>query len=349
MATYEDDRQAAQADPAGFWAARAKDVDWFTGPTATPPGTGAWFVEGGLNATYNVLDLHVIRGLADEPALVVDTDTARGRTVDYAELLERTAQLGGVLRGIGIQPGESLLIHLPQVPELVIALLACARTGIVAVVVDPARSATELAARIDDVGPGVILSASCTVVPATDGGAETMTPLKPVLDEALALADHAPVHCLVVQRRQYAAELTAPRDLDVSLLMKPGGFEPAVCAELPAAHPLDASGAGQGPTTVAWSYGLTQAGVGVEDLVLTAADLELRPHLLWAPLLCGAAVVLTERDLGAAGGVAAAVARHGVTALITEDPTSGTKVPQDDGSLRTVLALDPAPWWIAAQ
>lgn len=333
MGTYEDDRQAAEADPTGFWSVQAKGLDWFTGPEVAEGG--AWWVEGTLNAAYNVLDRHVIRGLADEPALVLDVDAARGRTVDYAELLEKTAQLGGVLRGIGIQPGESLLIHLPRIPELMTALLACARTGIVAVVVDPARPAAELADRIDAVRPGVVLTASCGI----EG--ERVTPLKPVLDAALDLADHAPVHCLVVQRPQCAAELTSPRDLDVSLLMKPGGFEPAVCAELAVDHPLEASGAVHGPTTVAWSYGLTQSGVGPEDLVLTVGDVEQSPHLLWAPLLVGAAVVLTEHGLTSSTSVTESVARHGVTALVTDDPA-----PTADGSLRTVLALEPAPWWL---
>lgn len=339
--TFESDRQAAEADPTGFWSLQAKSVDWFTGPTATEGG--AWFVDGTLNAAYEVLDRHVIRGLADEPALVLDSDAdadprtraAHGRTVDYADLLEKTAQLGGVLRGIGIQPGDSLLVHLPRIPELVIALLACARTGIVAVVVDPARTAAQLANRIDAVRPGVILTTSCV----TNG--ENVTPLKPVLDAALDLADHAPVHCLVVQRPQHAAALTAPRDLDVSLLMKPGGFEPAACAELAVDHPLDASGAGHGPTSVAWSYGLAQAGIGPEDLVLTTGDVEQRPHLLWAPLLAGAAILLSEPDLAPPTSVAKAVARHGVTALI-----AGASVPQTEGSARTVVSIDPAPWWL---
>lgn len=347
--TSESDRQAAEADPTGFWSLQAKSVDWFTGPTATEGG--GWLIDGTLNAAYQVLDRHVIRGLADEPALVLDSDAdrgtraAHGRTVDYAELLEKTAQLGGVLRGIGIQPGDSLLIHLPRIPELVIALLACARTGIVAVIIDPARSAAELANRIDAVRPGVILTASCV----TNG--EDVTPLKPALDAALDLADHAPVHCLVVQRPQHEAALIAPRDLDVSLLMKPGGFEPAVCAELAVDHPLDASGAGHGPISVAWTYGLAQAGIGPEDLVLTTGDVEQRPHRLWAPLLAGAAILLTERvlterdsterDLPSPISVADAIARHGVTARV-----AGLAVSEADSPPGTVLSIDPAPWWL---
>ncbi len=348
MGAYSDEYQASLADPNVFWGKQASAVDWFATPAQVLDDSRAphyrWFPDGRLNTCYNALDRHVIRGLADEPALIFHSAiTGTRRTYTYAELLERVAQLAGALRGIGVAPGDRVVIYLPMVPEAVMAMLACARIGAVHSVVFGGFAATELAARIDDAKPTVIISASCGL----EGN--RVVAYKPLLDAALAKAAHQPLHCVIFQREQLRAELVEPRDLDLAVLMRPGSFEPAICQDMAATDPLYilyTSGTtgkpkgivrDHGGHAVALAYSMrTVYDIGVGDVMFTASDVGWvvgHSYIVYAPLLVGATTVLYEgKPVGTpdAGAFWRVVSEHGVKALFTA-PTA----------IRAIRKVDP--------
>ena len=196
-----------------MWQDAAKDVFWHRQPSvllddSTPPFY-RWFPDGEINACYNALDLHVEQGRGEQTALIYDspvTDTRCRYT--YSELLEKVARCAGLLQQLGVDKGDRVLVYMPMVPEAVIGMLACARIGAIHSVVFGGFASKELALRIDDATPRVILSASCGVEPAR------IVPYKPLLDEAIALAGHRPAHCVILQRPVQQASLLPGRDLD---------------------------------------------------------------------------------------------------------------------------------------
>ncbi len=163
---YARAHRRSLADPEGFWREAAAGIDWITRPTRaldddTPPFY-RWFPDGVLNTCYNALDRHVVAGRSDQPALVHDSPvTGTRRTYTYAQLLEQVARFGGVLQALGVGKGDRVVVYMPMVPEAVVAMLACARIGAVHSVVFGGFAAAELAVRIDDARPKVVVSASC--------------------------------------------------------------------------------------------------------------------------------------------------------------------------------------------
>lgn len=257
----------------------ATGPDWFTRPSSASAGT--------LNLAYDALDRHVVRGLADEPALLHPFGPAGVRTFySYADLLERVAQLGGGLRELGVRPGRSVVLALPLVPELVIGLLACARVGAVAVpLTDDAPGAVRRlghAAELDRPAVVVVDAARQAAVAA-------------VLAEAGRTPDYQ-----VVLRPETGTLDPAVGDLDFAVVMRPGAFEPAVCAELPPDSPFLLRLAPDGATsrTQGWTLDLTAqavgAGWGPGTYVDPADDpTEVTPYgALLGPLLVGATVEL---------------------------------------------------------
>src|SRR5688500_3309367 len=200
-------------DPAGFWGAAAEDLYWDRRwdrvfDDSRPPFY-RWFTGGTLNTCYNALDLHVDRGRGKQRALVYDsplTDTIRAYT--YAELRDAVAQMAGALRRQGVERGDRVIIYMPMVPEAVMAMLACARIGAIHSVVFGGFAANELAKRIDDAQPKLILSASCGVE------VNRVIPYKPLLDQAIEIARHKVPRCLVLQRPMERATMVAGRDVD---------------------------------------------------------------------------------------------------------------------------------------
>src|SRR3954462_11594027 len=168
---YDVAHERSIRDPEGFWGDVARDLRWIRPPTRvldddTPPFY-RWFPDGVLNTCYNALDRHVIGGRADQAALIHDSPvTGTVRTFSYAELLELVARFAGVLRALGVEQGDRVVIYMPMVPEAVVAMLACARIGAVHSVVFGGFAPAELAVRIDDARPTVIVTASCGVEPA---------------------------------------------------------------------------------------------------------------------------------------------------------------------------------------
>ena len=221
-------------DPNGFWGAAAQLVKWDKKPTIILDDSNIplyrWFSDGMLNTCYNALDRHVIDGRADQPAVIHESAiTGKSLTLTYAQMLEKVARFAGALRMAGVEKGDRVVIYMPMVPEALVAMLACARLGAVHSVVFGGFAPAELAARIDDAKPKVIVSASCGLEPTR------VVEYKPMLDESIALATHKPGRCIILQREQHIVEL-GPLDMDWKDAMAMA--EPAECVSVAATDPL---------------------------------------------------------------------------------------------------------------
>jgi propionyl-CoA synthetase len=210
---YQEVYSRAQHDPEGFWGEAANEIDWIEpARRVLDPDAGIygrWFVGGVCNTCWNAVDRHVARGRGEQPAIIYDSPlTGQKRTLTYHALQVETQLLAGILRNLGVEKGDRVVIYMPMVPEAVIGMLACARIGAVHSVVFGGFAANELATRIDDAKPKVILSASCGLEPSR------IVSYKPLLDEAIRLSSHKPDACLILQRPQEEAALIAGRDLD---------------------------------------------------------------------------------------------------------------------------------------
>src|SRR5215211_5776876 len=201
-----------KADPEGFWAEAAREIEWIKPADrvfdATAGAYGRWFTGAVCNTCYNAVDRHAAtRG--DQAAIIYDSPvTNTKRSITYAELQDEVATLAAVLQDMGVAKGDRVVIYMPMIPETSFAMLACARIGAIHSVVFGGFAAKELATRIDDAKPKIILSASCGIEGAR------VIPYKPLLDDAIALAGARPQGCLVFQRPQAAAALTPGRDRD---------------------------------------------------------------------------------------------------------------------------------------
>ena len=208
-----------QSDPLAFWAEAAKAIDWYTPATevlAEDQGAyGRWFAGATTNTCHNCLDRHVANGRADQPAIIYDSPvTGSQQTYTYRELLAEVVALAAVLQDTGIVKGDRVIIYMPMIAESVIAMLACARLGAIHSVVFGGFAGNELATRLDDASPKLIIAASCGLEP------NRVVPYKPMLDEAIEIAKHKPQHCLMFQRSQHVAELTEGRDIDMAAAMQ---------------------------------------------------------------------------------------------------------------------------------
>jgi len=213
---YHEIYAAWQRDPLAFWAT-AGAVDWFKAPTELfDPDAGPygrWFPDAICNTCYNSLDRHVASGRANQAALIYDSPAAGVKaTFSYRQMLVEVSALAAILADFGVGKGDRVVIYMPLVPEAVFAMLACARIGAVHSVVFGGFAGAELAKRIDDAEPRLVLSASCGFEP------HRLVGYKPLLDEALAIATHAPAACLILQRPQLTASLLAGRDHDWATL-----------------------------------------------------------------------------------------------------------------------------------
>ncbi len=210
---YQEVYQSWKKDPLGFWAEAAKAIDWIKPPQKIfDPGMGVygrWFPDGTLNTCYNALDRHVKNGRADQAALIYDSPvTGMKRTFTYAQLLAEVNAVASVLKDFGVTEGDRVLAYMPMIPEAVIGVLACARIGAIHSVVFGGFASKELATRINDSEPKVILAASCGIEP------NRVVKYKPLLDEAIAMAAVKPEKVLLLQRPQEQAAMIGGRDFD---------------------------------------------------------------------------------------------------------------------------------------
>lgn len=196
-----------------IWREASEHIFWYQEPgelldDSNPPFY-RWFPDGMTNACYNALDLHIAEGRGEQLALIYDSPVTDSKLqFSYAELLDEVSRCAGLLASLGVVKGDRVIIYMPMVPEALIGMLACARLGAVHSVVFGGFASNELAVRIDDASPKVIVSASCGVEP------NRIVPYKPLLDEAIAQASHKPEHCVILQRPMQSAELIPGRDLD---------------------------------------------------------------------------------------------------------------------------------------
>ena len=367
-------------DPEGFWEEAARGIDWIVQPTQvlddSRPPFYRWFRGGRLNTCYNALDRHVIAGRGDQPALHYDSPvTGTARTLTYAELLDQVSRFGGALRALGVDKGDRVVIYMPMVPEAVVAMLACARIGAVHSVVFGGFAPGELAARIEDAEPKVVVSASCGIEPTR------VIEYKPLLDAAIERSSHKPDYCVVLQREQAVAPM-AERDLDWSELMSPSRMTVSECVAVEATDPLYilyTSGTtgrpkgivrDNGGHAVALHWSMSNIyGLAAGEVFWAASDVGWvvgHSYIVYAPLLAGCTTVLYEgKPVGTpdAGAFWRVAAQYGVSAMFTaptairavkkEDPDGKLLAGHDLSKLRTLFLagerLDPDTYAWAGQ
>jgi propionyl-CoA synthetase len=324
-----------QQDPEGFWAEAALAVDWFSPPEKIfDPEMGVygrWFVGAACNMCHNAVDRHVAEGRADQAALIYDSPvTGKKKRFTFAELKEEVSALAAVLLDRGIGKGDRVIIYMPMVPETVFAMLACARIGAIHSVVFGGFAARELATRIDDAKPTLIVSASCGVEPGR------IVAYKPLLDEAIELSAHKPEACIVLQREEQGCDLVAGRDLDYAESVAGTRGREVPCVALAATDPLYilyTSGTTGRPKGVVrdtgghmvaleWSM-KNEFGVDPGEVYWAASDVGWvvgHSYIVYAPLIHGCTTVLFEgKPVGTpdAGTFWRVIAEHGVAALFT--------------------------------
>jgi propionyl-CoA synthetase len=344
VSAYEDVFRSSTDDPEAFWLKAAESIDWHVVPTraldASNPPFYRWFPDGELNVCHNALDRHVDAGRGEQAALVYDspvTDTRR--TYTYAQLRDEVAAFAGVLVAQGVGHGDRVVVYMPMVPEALVAMLACARIGAVHSVVFGGFAPKELAVRIDDAAPKVIVSASCGI----EG--KRVIEYKPLLDTAIELATHKPSASIILQRPQAEAAMGSN---DVDWVEAAAAATPADCVPVKATDPLyilytsGTTGKPKGVVrdgggyAVALNWSMPSVyDVGPGETIFTASDVGWvvgHSYIVYAPLLAGATTVLYEgKPVGTpdAGQFWRVVQEHGVKSLFTA-PTAFRAIKKED-------------------
>ncbi|MFC7533306.1 propionyl-CoA synthetase [Actinoplanes sp. GCM10030250] len=362
MGAYRQAYDRSITDPEGFWRAASTAIDWHREPTRILDDSEApifrWFPDAELNTCHNALDRHVLDGRGDQPALIHDSPvTGQVRVRTYRELRDEVALFAGALRGLGVERGDRVVIYMAMVPEAVVAMLACARLGAVHSVVFGGFGARELAARIDDARPKVIVASSSGI----EGG--RVLPYQPMLDAALAEAAHRPDHRVILQRPQAPATL---RDGDLTWDEAVERAAPADCVPVRATDPLyilytsGTTGRPKGvvrdngghAVAVRWSME-NIFGVRAGEVFWAASDVGWvvgHSYIVYGPLLTGATTILYEgKPVGTpdAGAFWRVAEQHRVAAMFTaptairairkEDPEGKLLAGRDLSSLRVLF------------
>ncbi|MEV0790080.1 propionyl-CoA synthetase [Kribbella sp. NPDC050459] len=332
MGAYEESYRRSLDDPHGFWLQAAEAITWTRPPTRAIDAAHApifrWFPDGELNTSYNALDRHVEAGDGQRTALIYDSPvTGSGRTYTYAQLRDEVAEFAGALASLGVGKGDRVIVYMPMIPEAVVAMLACARLGAIHSVVFGGFAPRELAARIEDAGPRVIVAASCGIEPTR------VVEYKPIIDQALTISSHQPEHTIVFQREQAPAEL-GERDIDwTALTAKAQPTGPVQVAATDPLYILYTSGTTGRPKGVvrdngghavalAWTM-RNVYDIGPGDVWWTASDVGWvvgHSYIVYAPLLVGATTILYEgKPVGTpdAGAFWRVISEHGAKALFT--------------------------------
>ncbi|OWJ63663.1 propionyl-CoA synthetase [Inquilinus limosus] len=355
MGAYAEAYRRALDDPEGFWGEAAAAIDWDRRWDRVLDDGNAplyrWFTGGRLNTCHNALDRHVAAGDGDRIALIYDSPvTGAVRRFTYAELTGRVARFAGAMRALGVGPGDRVVVYMPMVPEAVIAMLACARLGAVHSVVFGGFAAPELASRIDDCTPKLVVTASCGIE------ASRVIPYKPLLDAALGLAKHTVPATVVLQRPQCEAAMTSGRDHDWAALE--AAAKPAACVPVAATDPLyilytsGTTGQPKGivrdngghAVALAWTMGAVY-GVKAGEVYWAASDIGWavgHSYIVYAPLLAGCTTVLYEgKPVGTpdAGAFWRVIADHDVSVLFTA-PTAFRAIKREDPQGRLLAKYD---------
>jgi propionyl-CoA synthetase len=353
--SYAAAYQAWQQDSAAWWAKEAEGISWtrkwdrIFDPTLG--AYGQWFAGAELNTCYNCLDRHVEAGRGAQAALIYDSPmTGQVKTFSYADLLGHVGKLAGALAALGVAKGDRVVIYMPMVPEAAIAMLAVARLGAVHSVVFGGFAAAELATRIEDAQPKVIITASCGLEPGR------VVKYKPLLDAAIAMSAHKPSNVVILQRPQAEATMIAGRDVDFRTVVE--AAEPHPCVPVLATDPLyilyTSGTTGKpkgvvrdngGHAVVLWNSMKMIYGIEQGDVWWTASDVGWvvgHSYIVYAPLMRGCTSVMYEgKPVGTpdAGAFWRVVAQHKVKVLFTA-PTAMRAIKQQDPDLKLAQEHD---------
>jgi propionyl-CoA synthetase len=345
--SYAEVYKRSLEDPSGLWMEAADTVSWDTRPSVvlddSNPPFYRWYPDGVLNTCYNALDRHVEGERAEQIALIYDSPvTGTVRKYTYRQLRDQVAQLAGAMSDLGVGRGDRVIIYMPMMPEAAMAMLACARIGAVHSVVFGGFASNELATRIDDAEPKLILTASCGIEPGR------IVEYKPLLDGALDLAEHRVDHVLVYQRTEAEATMTNGRDLDwVDTVL---AAESVDCVPVGATDPLyilytsGTTGQPKGivrdngghAVALAWSM-KNLYGVDPGEVYWAASDVGWvvgHSYIVYGPLIHGCTTILYEgKPVGTPdpGAFWRVISEHGVSALFTA-PTAFRAIKRDDPS-----------------
>lgn len=377
MMSYQQEYDSSMQNPEAFWKEKAEALEWYQFPqnilSQDEEGIHHWFADGEMNTCHMALDYHVENGRADQAALIYDSPvTSRKRIYSYRELRDEVALCAGMLQSLGVVKGDRVIIYMPMIPEASIAMLACARLGAIHSVVFGGFAAPELAVRIEDAEPKVIMSASC--------GIEIKREIayKPLLDKAVSLSAHKPEHCVILQRPEVSAELMQDRDIDWTKAQNKA--KPAACVPVKGSDLLyilytsGTTGKPKGVTrengghAVAMKYSMKAIyDIDPGDVYWAASDVGWvvgHSYIVYAPLLHGCTTIMYEGkpimtpDAGAFWRV---IEEHKVKALFTaptafraikkEDPNGDFIKQYDLSSLVTIFSagerLDPPTYeWL---
>jgi propionyl-CoA synthetase len=342
---YEATYREWLRDPEGFWARAAESIHWYKKWDQVLDASRApfyrWFSGGLVNTCYNLLDAHVENGRAEQVALIYDSPvTGVVKSYTYRDLLNEVALFAGALRRQGVEKGDRVIIYMPMVPEAVIAMLACARIGTVHSVVFGGFAADELATRINDACPKVIVSASCGIE------VNRVVPYKPMLDKAISSAQHKPETCILLQRPQVGAELIDGRDITWSESL--AHAEPVDCVPVAATDPLyilytsGTTGIPKGVVRdnaghlVALKWSMENVyGVKPGEVFWAASDLGWavgHSYIVYGPLAHGNTTILYEgKPVGTPdpGAFWRVISQHDVSVLFTA-PTAFRAIKRED-------------------
>src|SRR5438034_3803716 len=345
MERLEEMYRRSLEEPEVFWGAAAAAIEWDEPWQRVIDDSRAplyrWFAGGRMNTCYNALDRHVERGRADQPALIYDSPVADTvATLTYRELRDAVAGFAGVLAAQGVVRGDRVIVYMPMVPEAVIAMLACARLGAIHSVVFGGFAANELATRIEDAKPKVIVSASCGIEPAR------LVEYKPLLDAAIDMAQSKPQRCVVLQRPMLEAALDPDRDVEWNAAL--AGAKPAACVSVDATDPLyilytsGTTGQPKGIVRDNGGHAVALAGtlkniydVDPGEVYWAASDIGWtvgHSYTVYAPLIHGCTTVLYEgKPVGTpdAGAFWRVISQHKAVCFFTA-PTAFRAIKRDD-------------------
>lgn len=345
--SYKIEYERSMNDPEGFWKEKAEALKWYKFPetilSKDEHDIYRWYADGELNTAYMALDYHVEQGRGDQVAIIYDSPVSNTKTkVTYSELLNQVAKTAGMLKDLGVTKGDRVIIYMPMMVEAVVAMLATARLGAVHSVVFGGFAPPELAVRLEDAQPKVILSASCGIE------INRVIEYKPLLDKAIELSSHKPQACVIFQRPQASSPLIEGRDYDWA--QRVAKAEPADCVPVKGTDPLyilytsGTTGKPKGVVrengghAVALNYSMQAIyNVGIGDVFWAASDVGWvvgHSYIVYAPLIRGCTTVVYEGkpimtpDAGAFWRVCE---EYGVKALFTA-PTAFRAIKKEDAN-----------------
>jgi len=352
---YQTVYDRSMSDPATFWAEAAQLIDWETPweqvlDSSNPPFY-RWFSGATLNTCYNAVDRHVTAGRGAQAAIIHDSPVSDSKTViTYAELQDQVARCAGALKALGVTKGDRVIVYMPMVPEALVAMLGCARIGAIHSVVFGGFSARELATRIDDAKPKVIIGGSCGIEP------NRVVHYKPLLDSAIELSEHKPTNCLILQRPQEPGELIPGRDLGWAEAL--ASAKPADCVPVAATDPLyilyTSGTTGQpkgvvrdnGGHAVAMAWSMKNIyNIDPGEVFWAASDVGWvvgHSYIVYAPLLIGGTTIVYEgKPVGTPdpGAFWRVIEEHKVSTLFTA-PTAFRAIKREDANAEHLARYD---------